>query len=96
MHTGFGNDRLFPGIQTRLRDRFSQLALELETKMMEKVEELLGIVQRDVDTLRSENVALESESQPEFRQRVESDVRRIRVQMGSAEAAFRPFRPTRA
>jgi len=38
---------------------------------------------RMTDTLRNENVALESERNPEFRRRVENEVARIRREMVS-------------
>ncbi len=53
----------------------------------------LTVVQRDVDTLRNENVALESESHPEFRARLETAAREIRVRLNEAIAVYARLAP---
>jgi hypothetical protein len=94
IRNGFGNDRLFPTIRRQFRNRFSELSRELDTNIQEATTTHLAVVQRDVDTLRNENVALESENQPQFRARLETAVREIRVRLDHAIAVFGGLAPS--
>jgi len=88
MRDGFGNNQLFPTIQRRFRDRFADLSRNLDAQIQEAVTTHLAVVQRDVDTLRNENIALESERHPEFRTRLDTATREIRAQMVDAIAVY--------
>ena len=46
--------------------------------MNEIVNQQVGLVEADLQMLRDENVALESERDPEFRRRVGGEVERVR------------------
>ncbi|KIX08785.1 uncharacterized protein Z518_03442 [Rhinocladiella mackenziei CBS 650.93] len=92
MRQGFGSNQLFPNIRRKFRNRISELSRDLDHQIQEAIATHLTVVQRDLDTLRNENVALESESHPEFRRRLEEAVHRIREQMESALAVFSPLR----
>ncbi|OCT52140.1 hypothetical protein CLCR_09243 [Cladophialophora carrionii] len=77
-----------------IRSGFSELSRELDTNIQEAIATHLAVVQRDVDTLRNENVALESENRPQFRARLETAVREIRVQLDDAVAVFGGLAPS--
>ncbi|EXJ72754.1 uncharacterized protein A1O5_03901 [Cladophialophora psammophila CBS 110553] len=91
--SGFGDEQLFPTIQRQLRNGFSELSRDLDAKIQEAVTTHLAVVQRDVDTLRNENVVLESESDPKFRTRLETAAREIRVQLNDAIAIYARLAP---
>ncbi|KIW96149.1 uncharacterized protein Z519_03216 [Cladophialophora bantiana CBS 173.52] len=93
IRSGFGNDQLFPTIQRKFRNGFSKLSRDLDAKIQEAVTTHLAVVQRDVDTLRNENVVLESESDPKFRTLLETEVRKIRVQLNDAIAVYSRLAP---
>lgn len=80
---GFSDEILFEILRIELRKKFSTLAYDHESKLREAIRANLALVQNDIDTLRNENVALESERNPEFRRRVENEVARIRREMVS-------------
>ena len=71
------------------RNKFNALADEVQVGIQETVELHLGAVSDTLDMIRSENVALESERNPEFRQRVDratrtalADIRRFQEVFG--------------
>jgi hypothetical protein len=80
---GFSDEILFEILRIELRKKFSTLAYDHESKLREAIKANLALVQNDIDTLRNENIALESERNPEFRRRVENEVARIRREMVS-------------
>jgi FtsZ-binding cell division protein ZapB len=88
MREGFGNNQLFPTIQRRFRRRFVDLSHNLDAQIQEAITTHLTVVQRDVDTLRNENIALESETHPEFRTRLDTAMREIRAQMVDVIAVY--------
>lgn len=80
---GFSDEILFEILRIEFRKKFSALAYDHESKLREAIKANLALVQNDIDTLRNENVALESERNPEFRRHVENEVARIRREMVS-------------
>ena len=80
---GFSDEILFEILRVELRKKFSTLAYDHESRLREAINANLALVQNDIDTLRNENVALESERNPEFRRRMENEVARIRREMVS-------------
>lgn len=73
----------------KFRNRFYTLANNFQTDIEAAAETHLDVVQRTLDIVRSENAALESEQDPEFRGRVEAEIaavkegiRRIQVAVG--------------
>ena len=83
IRTSFSDEILFEILRIEFRKQFSTLACDHERKLREAINANLALVQNDIDTLRNENVALESERNPEFRRRVENEVVRIRREMVS-------------
>ena len=80
---GFGDENLFEKLRREFRKKFSTLARNHDNKIQEAIDFNIVFVRNDIDTLRNENVALESERTPEFRRRVENEVARIRREMVS-------------
>lgn len=81
IRTRFGDEELFESLRRQFKNEFSTLAHDLETKIQEAIATRLAVVQNDLNTLRNENVAMESERHPEFRGRVEREVERVREEM---------------
>lgn len=60
-----------------LKDAFNMLADDLELRVRSVVEEQARLVTEHIDLIRSDNVILESEKNPEFRDRVGKAVREV-------------------
>lgn len=58
----------------KLRRNFEELAAELEAQALDLAEEHLNKIDSTLDMVRSDNVALESERDPEFRGRVGNEM----------------------
>jgi len=65
------------------------VAGELQTKLEQTVNTHLAGVVSDLNTLRDDNIALESERDPEFRRRVGLEENRIKAAMTGIQAAIR-------
>ncbi len=81
IRTRFGDEELFESLRRQFKNKFSILARDLESKIQEAIATHLAVVQNDLDTLRNENVAMESERHPGFRRRLEREVERVREEM---------------
>ncbi|KAK3903178.1 hypothetical protein C8A05DRAFT_43557 [Staphylotrichum tortipilum] len=68
------DEQLFANMMRKLKRTFEELAAKLDTDALALVEEHLGSIDGTLDMVRSENVALESERDPEFRTRVGNEV----------------------
>ncbi|KAF4971538.1 hypothetical protein FZEAL_9822 [Fusarium zealandicum] len=66
---------IFTKLMRRLKDEFSTKADGSQHKVQEDITAYLNVVQETFDLVRSENVARESEQDPDFRLRVEEVVR---------------------
>ncbi|KAK1749872.1 nuclear GTPase SLIP-GC [Echria macrotheca] len=71
----------FIALIRRFRQEFRNLADQLQTDIRQRVRERLDFVSGIMDIIRSENVAEESEQDPEFRERVAVEVRRVKLAM---------------
>ncbi|KAK4442405.1 hypothetical protein QBC34DRAFT_313226 [Podospora aff. communis PSN243] len=87
-----GEQGLFEGLMRRLRSAFKELVDALQTDIQSEITESLNVVGRTLDMIRSENVAVESEKDPGFRNRVGAELRavvgtmaRIREEVDSTE-----------
>lgn len=63
------------------RVKFNSLADELQSNMQATVGVHLRVVKETLDMIRSENVALESERNPEFRSRVAREIQNADAQV---------------
>jgi hypothetical protein len=70
------------------RKGFSVLANDLQSDIVAAVETHLNVVRGTLDILRSENAALESEHDPEFRGRVEAEIRTAKDNIRRIQAAI--------
>jgi FtsZ-binding cell division protein ZapB len=86
IESGFGDERLFRSIRSNLSAGFSELVDDLDTKLQEAITTHLNVVQRDIDTLKDENVALESESNPALRRSLDAAVTDARASLASIHA----------
>lgn len=94
IESAFGDERLFRSVHSNLSAGFSELVDDLDTKLQEARATHLNVVQRDLDTLKDENVALESESNPELRQSLDAAVRDARARLASIHADVLPATST--
>jgi hypothetical protein len=72
---GFGSPNLFVSHRRRLQELFKVAADALQEKILAVVHQQLAFVMADIETLKSENVILESERNPDFRLRLEEEMR---------------------
>jgi len=68
---------VFVSLQARFRNQFRDLAESLQSDVQAAVATHLLFIKNTLDIIRNENVALESERDPEFRHRVEREVRSV-------------------
>jgi len=84
----FADDSLVENLMNDFRARFSLLALGLQNDIKATIEEHLGTFWVTLNMIRSENVALESERDPEFRGRVERQVGLARTELRRIRAVM--------
>ncbi|KAJ4363420.1 hypothetical protein N0V83_009713 [Neocucurbitaria cava] len=65
---------LFNSHRQDSKERFRQLAAELQVKVRQVVYQQVELLEADLQTLRDENAVLDSERDPEFRRRVELEI----------------------
>ena len=76
-----GQDLLFESWRVQFKSRFVELAEALETGVCEALMSHLLVMRGTFDIIRGDNVALESDRDPEFRDRVADAVRRVREEI---------------
>ncbi|KAH8688822.1 hypothetical protein BGW36DRAFT_402321 [Talaromyces proteolyticus] len=86
--SGFRSRSLFVDHRRRLRSQFISISEELQQETTDAVAQQLRFIETDLNTLRNENVVLESERNPEFRTRLELEVTQAREEMGTVRAAI--------
>ncbi|KAK0617536.1 hypothetical protein B0T14DRAFT_435213 [Immersiella caudata] len=69
-----GEHGLFEGLMRRLRSAFKDLANDSQTEIQAEIAENLEVIKSTLDLIRSENIALESERDPGFRNRVGAEL----------------------
>jgi hypothetical protein len=77
INSALGREALFKDLMRKLKREFENLAANLGTDIGAAVEDYLGDVKGTLDIVRSENVALEGERNPEFRARVAEELGRV-------------------
>jgi hypothetical protein len=75
------DEDLFQGLMRRLKSRFRELANALQTAVQASITESLDVVRGTLDMIRSENIALESEKDPGFRDRVDAELKTVVAEM---------------
>ncbi len=68
---------MFEELQINFKDGFRTLAERLQSDVQAAVATHLSVITYTLNIVRNENVALESERDPEFRDRVEREVKVI-------------------
>ena len=64
----FGDEALFKHLYNEFKRRYAETADGFQANMLEQAKAHLDAIRDDMDLLRDENVALESERDPEFRE----------------------------
>ncbi len=70
------------------RIKFCVLAMVLQNDIKDTIERHFGVLRTTLNMIRSENVALESERDPGFRDRVERQVRMARFALRRIQAVL--------
>ena len=65
----------------RVRNEFQNLSTQLQTDIQDRLNERLDLIGGTLDIIRSDNVAEESERDPEFRACVEGEVQSVKRAM---------------
>ncbi|KAK5663817.1 hypothetical protein OQA88_20 [Cercophora sp. LCS_1] len=79
----------FRTLMRRFKTEFGDLATQLQTEIQGKLKERLDVIAGILDIIRSDNVAEESERDPEFRERVNGEIQRVKEAMGEVLAVAR-------
>lgn len=69
---------VFTEMEMQLKGHFNTIAEDLMKQQMEATRAHFRAMKENLDMLRDENVVLESESDPEFRTRVDEEVRTVK------------------
>lgn len=86
--SGFNSLSLFVDHRQQFREKFLAISDTLQQKTKDAVTHQLAFIAADLDTLRNENVVLESERNPEFRTRLVTEVTRAREDMETVRGAM--------
>jgi hypothetical protein len=84
------DETLFVSLLRSFKSRFIVLAERLQCAVQTAVAKHLAVITNTLDMVRNENVALESERDPEFRSRVEREMRAIRLEVRRIKSATCP------
>ena len=72
----------------RWKNSFNELADKMQSNIQDTVDGHMGVIGETLDMVRSENVALESESNPEFRNRVQEGMQRAHAEIERLQGLF--------
>jgi len=72
---------IFTEMEKQLREHFNAIAEDLLRQQTEATRAHFRAIKENLDMLRDENVILEAERDPEFRTRVDEEVRRVKDQL---------------
>lgn len=78
INTKLADPRLFDDLMADFRQRFKLLANKLQADIQAIIGTHISVIVNTLNIVRDENVALESESDQEFRQRVENGMGAIK------------------
>lgn len=81
MNAALADRELFKKLLTDTKSIFKALASSLEGEVQAAITKFLRAVKKAFDLVRNENVARESERDPEFRLRVEASVKTSQEQL---------------
>lgn len=87
IRSGFSSSSLFVDHRLRLRGKFLAISDTLQQKIKDSVTHQLTFIAADLDTLRNENVVLESERNPEYRAHLATELARARENMETVRSA---------
>jgi len=90
MDRTLARDALFEGLVREFKRQFETVVDNLQSSMENVIEEHLAVVGATLDLIRSENVASESEQNPEFRLRVEAQIVVAQDEIGRIQAVVHP------
>jgi len=90
MNQKLARRELFVDLVREFRMRFNGLADELQSGVQAAVRTHLGDIRLTLDMIRSDNVATESEQNPEFRLAVDAQVTAARAEVQELKKAFVP------
>ncbi|KAF2710421.1 hypothetical protein K504DRAFT_405554 [Pleomassaria siparia CBS 279.74] len=90
---GFSSPALFNDHRRRFKERFVHVSNELETKIRNAIAAQLAFVATDLNTMRDQNVVLESERNPEFRTQLAAELVLVEDDMGEIRRSIEGIVP---
>ncbi len=88
MNRTLASDNLFEGMMRKFKQRFDSLAEKFQGDVEAAIETHLNAVHGTLDMIRADNIALESERSPQFRQRVDVQVELAKVEIGRIQGVI--------
>lgn len=88
IESGFSSSSLFVDHRRLFKEKFLAISETLQQELKDAVTHQLSFIAADLDTLRSENVVLESERNPEYRAHLTTELTRARENMEPVRSAM--------
>ena len=89
INTKLADETIFDSLRIMFRNRFRTLTEELQSDIQVAVVTHLSIITNTLDIVRNENIAIESERDPEFRRRVERKVETVKREIRRIQEVIR-------
>ena len=78
---GFGSPDLFARHRRLFKDQFREIVNHLQDSVGDMVQEQITLIEADLQMLKDKNAVLESEKNPDFKNRVQEELERVRVEV---------------
>ena len=89
INTKLADETIFDSLRIMFRNRFRTLTEELQSDIQVAIVTHLSIITNTLDIVRNENIAIESERDPEFRRRVERKVETVKREIRRIQEVIR-------
>ncbi|EED13692.1 hypothetical protein TSTA_099440 [Talaromyces stipitatus ATCC 10500] len=86
--SSYGSPSLIKDHRRRFRDQLISISEKLQQEIIDAVAQQATFIETNLNTLRHENAILESERNPEFQKRLETEVTRVKGEMRTLIAAI--------
>jgi hypothetical protein len=89
INTKLADETIFDSLRIMFRNRFRTITEELQSDIQVAIVTHLSIITNTLDIVRNENIAIESERDPEFRRRVERKVETVKREIRRIQEVIR-------
>jgi hypothetical protein len=87
MTGGFGSVHVFNDQRRACKAGFRDIALSFQEKANESIRQQVQLIEADLQILKDGNTVLESERDPDFRSRVEAELKFVKKKVDAARSA---------